>query len=57
MTFTLDVSTLSGAGERETRLDLLNSAKWVQFKIEQSENKDLKLIGLYVYYVIEGEQR
>ncbi len=57
-TFTLGTSTLSGPGEAESRQRLMNFGKWVQIRLEQvPEDKDLKILGLTLYWEPAGERR
>lgn len=53
-TFELDVSTLSGPGEKLTRQRLGGGARWTQIKISQTEDSFLKILAMLLLYVPRG---
>jgi hypothetical protein len=55
--FTLDLSTLGGTGESLAKLYIPSYSRWHQFKISQSTNKGLRLIGFVLMVVIAGREQ
>jgi len=49
-TFILDTSTLSGPGEKMTRVKIKGYDRWTQIKVSQAEDQELKILGFLIYF-------